>query len=188
METWRWVPGFEHWYEASDHGRFRSYRYSATNPRMLTPLVYRKGYLKICLSACGGTKKLTREFIHRLIWKTFRGPIPAGMTINHIDGVKSNNRIENLELATQSQQARHAFKLGLRRIENGERRSTAKITDAQAREIFERYWRDRPTQKSLAEAFGVTTGCVNQIVHRTRWRHATEGLSVLRPRQQNGGQ
>ena len=49
---------------------------------------------------------------HRLIWESVHGPIPAGMQINHINGVKHDNRIVNLELVTASQNTAHAYRLG----------------------------------------------------------------------------
>ena len=52
---------------------------------------------------------------HRLVWRHFHGPIPAGLLINHRDGVKSHNHPSNLELATVSQNALHAIEqLGYR--------------------------------------------------------------------------
>lgn len=50
---------------------------------------------------------------HRLIWERVNGPIPEGMQINHINGIKHDNRIANLELVTPSENLRHAYALGL---------------------------------------------------------------------------
>lgn len=41
--------------------------------------------------------------IHRLVWETFKGEIPEGMVIDHIDGNRSNNSLSNLRLVTQSE-------------------------------------------------------------------------------------
>jgi hypothetical protein len=51
---------------------------------------------------------------HRLVWYHFNGPIPPGLTINHKNGQKTDNRPSNLEIATQAEQVRHAV-LVLRR-------------------------------------------------------------------------
>ena len=48
---------------------------------------------------------------HRLVWRHFNGPIPAGQTINHKNGNRSDNRPENLELATTSEQALHKIRV-----------------------------------------------------------------------------
>lgn len=55
---------------------------------------------------------------HRVVWEAVHGPIPNGLTVNHKDGRKTNNRPDNLELATQSEQNRHAYAIGLR-VGNG---------------------------------------------------------------------
>lgn len=47
------------------------------------------------------------EFAHRLIWNMHRGDIPDGMQIDHIDGNRTNNAIENLRLATHAENKRN---------------------------------------------------------------------------------
>lgn len=54
---------------------------------------------------------------HRMIWESVHGPIPEGLQINHINGVKADNRIANLELVTPSENAKHAYRLGLSRAD-----------------------------------------------------------------------
>ena len=51
---------------------------------------------------------------HRLIWESVHGPIPDGLQINHINGVKTDNRICNLELVTCKQNIEHSIRTGLR--------------------------------------------------------------------------
>lgn len=48
-------------------------------------------------------------YIHRLMWQTFIGDIPDGYEINHIDHNKKNNKLENLELVTHSENLHKAF-------------------------------------------------------------------------------
>lgn len=71
-----------------------------------------RGYLQIKRRAGKGHPE-----IHRIIWEHTRGPIPDGMQINHKNGVKTDNRIQNLELVTPSQNTLHAYKMGLRRAD-----------------------------------------------------------------------
>ena len=51
--------------------------------------------------------------VHRVIWEAVNGPIPEGMQINHINGIKWDNRLANLELVTQSENTKHAYAIGL---------------------------------------------------------------------------
>lgn len=63
------------------------------------------GYLQIRVML-GGHR--THALAHRLVWLHFNGPIPDGITINHKNGIRSDNRPENLELATPAEQTAHA--------------------------------------------------------------------------------
>lgn len=55
---------------------------------------------------------LTRTMVvHRLVWLVFRGKIPKGYVINHIDGNKRNNKLTNLEMITHAQNIQHAYNL-----------------------------------------------------------------------------
>jgi hypothetical protein len=47
--------------------------------------------------------KRYKRFVHRLVWQTWGGDIPEGLQIDHINGVKDDNRIENLQLLTQQE-------------------------------------------------------------------------------------
>lgn len=59
------------------------------------------------------TGQKTHILAHRLVWESFHGPIPKGMSINHKNGVKTDNRLDNLEMITQLQNVRHAIATGL---------------------------------------------------------------------------
>lgn len=48
----------------------------------------------------------SRVYVHRLVWETFNGPIPTKMTIDHIDGDRYNNRLDNLQLLTRAENSR----------------------------------------------------------------------------------
>lgn len=68
------------------------------------------GYYKVCTSD-NGVK--TKRRVHRLIWEYFNNTIPKDMQINHINGIKTDNRLVNLELQTNLGNMQHARKLNL---------------------------------------------------------------------------
>lgn len=74
-----------------------------TKPRFLKPqraTQSKKGYYQVRLFN-EDYPKGRLQYVHRLVWKTFRGEIPEGYEIDHIDAEPSNNRIENLQLLTR---------------------------------------------------------------------------------------
>lgn len=105
----------------------------------------------------------------RLVWRHFKGPIPAGLTVNHKDGKKKRNPPDNLELATYSEQQIHArtvLKVG-RLDQSGEKNSMAKLTSAQVAEMRDARAAGEKVQP-LANRFGVSIAQVSRICRRLR--------------------
>lgn len=81
--------------------------YSRKHIKKLNPRINEDGYLVVKIS----NKSIS---IHRLVMLVFCGPPPSkGMQVNHIDGNKQNNSIDNLEYVTQKENLYHAMKLGI---------------------------------------------------------------------------
>jgi len=131
-EYWGKISGFEDYYEVSNIGNVRNIKYGSY---ILKPHDNGTGYLMLCL--CVNDIR-TYKTIHQLVANTFLGPTPEGKEINHKDGNKLNNRLENLEYITRSENIRHAFKLGLITRLKGEQRTNAKLTDEGVRDIKKR--------------------------------------------------
>ena len=104
---------------------------------------------------------------HRLVYQQFKGKIPEGMTINHINGKKNDNRPENLEVATYSENRKHAFMVGLVN-QDGQKNPASKLTNQQIREIRERYAHGGVTQKELGLEYNVAFQTISQIVRGER--------------------
>ena len=97
IEWWMFIPGFMN-YMLSDYGRVVSLNYNHTGKiKLRTPGKDQDGYLHIRLWH-NGVSKIFK--MHRLVWEVFKGPIPKGMQINHLSEDKTDNRLENLSLAT----------------------------------------------------------------------------------------
>lgn len=102
---------------------------------------------------------------HRLVWLHFNGPIPDRMTVNHENGIKDDNRPENLELATQQEQLIHAKNVLGKKVG-----FQPKITEEDVRTIRARATTGE-SQKSIADDYPITRPVVNKIVNRKIWKH-----------------
>ena len=110
MESWKYVEGYEYLYQVSNTGFVKSIARYGTKGKIMIPLDNGKGYLRIKLSKNNFAK---RVMLHRIIAKAFI-PNPENKPyINHIDGNKKNNSIENLEWCTQKENVSHAWVNGL---------------------------------------------------------------------------
>lgn len=87
---------------------------------------------------------------HRLVWKHFFGRIPEGLTVNHKNGIKTDNRPRNLELATFSEQALHARRVLGKCHQSGETHPNAKLTTADIQDIRKRRQAGEPA-RSIAD-------------------------------------
>lgn len=115
---------------------------------------------------------------HRLIWQFHFGDIPEGMQINHKNGVKSDNRIGNLEVCTPSENVLHAFRTGLKTGVRGERNNLARFSDSTVVEIRERYSRGE-SPIDIGRLLGVSHGHVCAIVG---WSKRNGGTKPTRKR------
>lgn len=80
--------------------------------RVVKPEVTRNGYVRVELSQNGRGRKY---LLHRLLAKAFIANPGNRPHVNHIDGNKANNALSNLEWTTQSENQKHAYRLGLQR-------------------------------------------------------------------------
>ena len=102
MQQWKDVPGYEGFYQASSCGKIRSLNYLAHSGSIkeLTRCLRKAGYLVVCLGKNGKNKMYK---VHQLVAMAFLQHVPDGMNlvIDHINGDKQDNRVENLRIVTQ---------------------------------------------------------------------------------------
>ena len=167
-EIWRDIPGYDGMYQASSHGRIRSVDRTIFRPhshgghavwrykgRVLKARPKESGHLNVSLGA-HNTKK-----VHRLVLETFVGACPVGMECLHIDGDPTNNRIENLRWGTRfenkADERKHARLYGRRQ---GSTWLTVEMIRAIKHDLAQT---DRPSQKVLAQKYGVHWNTINNI-------------------------
>lgn len=109
VETWKQVPGYEGLYDVSDYGRVRRW-YGHGECMILRCPHDTYGYRVACLYKDRNRKPFK---IHRLVAMAFVTNTKNKKTVNHDDGVKDNNCLENLWWATQGENNKHAYDTGL---------------------------------------------------------------------------
>jgi hypothetical protein len=101
-----------------------------------------------------GYRKFRGRKVHRLVLEAFVGPCPDGMEVNHKDGDKSNNHLDNLEYVTHTENMRHAEANGLRKPWTGTRWKTNIFSQEDCLKIRE-ILNDGMSQHNLAKMLGV---------------------------------
>lgn len=177
-EIWKDVEEFDNYYQISNYGRLRSkkrkinssvqscgYRYN--NPKIMSPQNNGKGYLQYYVSF---NKKRVMKYAHRLVAKYFISNPENLPEVNHINGIKTDNRVENLEWVTIQENKNHAVKNGL--MASGENSTSAKITQLQV-DVLRRLFKINPkfNREKAKEKMGVSSAQISRIIHGTRWKH-----------------
>ena len=154
-EEWRDVKGYEGRYFVSNLGRVKSF--TRKHFRLLVPQIKWTGYATVSLSAFPAGRVKT-VFIHRLVAQAFI-PNPNNKPyVNHKDGNKQNNCVDNLEWVTTEENNRHARENGL--LASGTRHGKAVLTEEQVRYIRENP--DKLKVKELCEFLGVSRSTVEK--------------------------
>lgn len=165
VETWRpWRGGA---YEVSDCGRVRRAKAGRrTFPGfVLKPILLGNGYLKLS-PVIGGKNRQT--YVHDMVAEVFIGAKPIGYSVNHKDGVKTNNAVANLEYVTHLGNMQHAAATGLSAA--GERHGLHRLTDDAVR-AMRAARRAGESLTSISTRFGVAKSTASQTINARRWRH-----------------
>lgn len=148
-------------YGVSSGGDIYSFRFNRV--RLLKVQNNGIGYLFIRVITPRGEHKF--KLIHRLVAEAFLSNYSEELQVNHINGIKSDNRLENLEMVTQSENMLHSFRLKL--TPSGSRHYSAKLSEKDVAYI--RQNRGYFTQNQLAGIFGVSQHAIWDIIHYKTW-------------------
>lgn len=124
----------------------------------------KNGYLYITPKVNGKNKNLK---VHRLVAELFIPNPDNKPCVNHIDGDKQNNCVDNLEWCTHSENMKHAVKLGLcvNSSNTGESHNTSKHSDDEVKEIRKLYSTGNYTMRDLAKKFSTSSGYISDVVN-----------------------
>lgn len=166
QEIWKPIAGFEGRYEVSSLGRFKALsrtiqykdgRQGALKERMIKGSTINVGYIVVSFDS------KTRRLAHQVVAETFLGASEYKQTVNHKNGIKTDNRVDNLEWATYKQNNDHARASGLNN-QHGERTNLSKHSDQFISAVRNVYAAYNPTYEELGGLFGLTGCHARQIV------------------------
>lgn len=175
-EIWKDIPGYEGRYQISDSGKVKSLarvsksKYPGGNPvkmRILKSTINPGGYEVVILCKDAKTKCIG---IHRLIATAFIPTINGKDHINHKNGNRLDNTIENLEWCTNQENQTHSWKHNSRQPLRGENNGHAKIKPEDVVEI-RRLRSEGYTYIEIGKRFNLSRPSVQDIIYRRTWKH-----------------
>lgn len=157
-EEWRDVIGCEGWYQVSNTGLVRSIKrvdWLGRNQggKVLNPGLNKQGYYRVEMRL-GSRSVSRRELVHRLVAEAFIGKCPPKYHVNHKNGKRHDNRLENLEIITAAENVR-----------NGKR---AKLSHDNVLEIREML-NSGDKQKDIANKYKVDPSTISDIATKRHW-------------------
>ena len=171
-EEWRDIPDFEG-YQVSNLGNVKSvdrlrrgkFGMKKVKGKLLKQNLNKKGYPEVRFRKNGNHTRL----VHKIVASAFMIKPENCTQINHKNGIKTDNRVKNLEWVTQSENQLHAYKLGLQPSRSGESNGRAILTDEKVTALKELY-NSGKSAKEVAEMTGTNIHTVRQIISGRTWR------------------
>jgi hypothetical protein len=165
-EIWKDIAGFEGLYQVSNLGNVkRLFSKRVLKERLIGRNIDRYGYVKRVLSKDGKMYFFTE---HRLVAMSFINNPNNKATVNHKNGIKTDNRVENLEWCTNEENMKHAIENGLK-DQKGIKHHKCKLTEEQVLEI--RKIGFSQTRTSLSKKYGVSRTNILGIIRGNFWKH-----------------
>jgi len=159
-----WKPVLNNKYEVSNTGEVRHHKNK--NKLKKKTAGRNRAYYQICFNNNGNN---AYRYIHRLVCEGFFGKIPDGFVVNHKDGNKRNNNVENLEIVLPRQNYDHAIKNRLYR--SGSNSPVSKLDDNQVVEIRILLMSKMFSQKEIAKKYGINQSAISLINVGKNWKY-----------------
>jgi len=171
MEKWKSIKNYDGIYEISSYGRLKrilkNRKYRDYQEKILNPCLDKDGYFRTMLTDANKKKKSLR--INRLVAITFLINNENKPCVNHINGIKTDNNVSNLEWCTVLENNIHAIKNGLSGQAPGEKHHMSKLKQNEVFSIKDLYLKKKLNQKELSLLFNISQTQISRIVNNQRW-------------------
>lgn len=168
IEIWKKANGYSN-YEVSNLGRIKTFNWKGSKKEaILKPALDKRGYLRTVLKSDNGESKTIK--VHRIVLNTFK-PSKDFLEVNHINGIKNDNRIENLEWCTRSENIQHCIDNNLQYVLKGEEIGNSKLTEENVLYIRANFKPRIITRSKLAEMFNVKEATIKDVLRGKTWKH-----------------
>lgn len=170
MENWKEIEGYSD-YQISSLGNVKSLsRYvnhfkggkRLKKEKLLKLQIDKLGYVRVNLFSNNVVKYF---LVHRLVANAFFTNTEKKPCVNHINGIKTDNTVKNLEWCTYSENQKHSYKLGLNNNGNGDTSRSKKLNSKQVLEIRN----SNLTQSKLANIYKVAQSQISNIKLYKSW-------------------
>ena len=171
-EEWRAVVEWEGVYEISNYGRVKRVKAGMGASKGKTLCLWKNTGKYLCADLRdNGRRKCCPA--HCLVAAAFIGPRTDGKEVNHIDGVRTNNRLENLEYVTHQENIKHAWRIGLmdddRCVARGERHHLNILSEDEVRQIRGLLKEGVLSQTKIARIYNVSKQTISAIKFGRSW-------------------
>lgn len=171
-EIWKPVVGYEGLYEVSDMGRVRTLLVKTrcrNDGGILNQQKATNGYRLVCLTKDG---RDSARSVHRIVASAFCKNDANKPTVNHINGDRKDNRLENLEWATMLEQSADARRRNGIWCAHGDDHESSVLTSNRVTLIRSMYASGAFPQWELGTIFGVKQMAVSRAIRRITWARA----------------
>lgn len=176
-EVWRPVAGYEGVYEVSSLGRVRSLdrvcvgrdgRSELHRGKVLCTNPGRRGYVTVSLRK--GGPKTKKAPVHSIVAAAFLGERPSGHDVMHLNGIRTDNRVENLKYGSREENLHQTY-------DYGGKAGPGKLSIENVHDIRKRL-RQGQSPTAIAKVYGVNSAAIYHIKNRTTFKWLPEEVGV----------